>query len=133
MRHTTKAGAVIETLLILAGLALLGKAGMVGASTFKFTGSAEHTDGVVSAILDKGFTADVEFTADQGAAIVFAQTGPFFSAQIGGRVPVIYDPENPTRAMVDEPSALWFVPFVLSVCGFLILIFGFRMRAVRNL
>jgi hypothetical protein len=133
MRHATKAGVVVEAILILIGVALLGKACMESASTYKFTGFADHADGVINAITDHGLRANIEFTDMRGSGMVFSQPGLFFNTQIGQHVPVAYDPDNPASASVNTLSALWFKAVAGAAPGLLFLFFGLRMRAARNI
>ncbi|MGE3624267.1 MAG: DUF3592 domain-containing protein [Bdellovibrionales bacterium] len=133
-RGGRKAGVVVEVILILMGLGLIGKGVLEGAHTYKFTHLAESTEGTINGITKFGFGANVLFVLQpEGKSVVFAQDGFFFRAQTGQRVPVLYDPVNPERGMIDRFTSLWFRPFFLMLPGFILLYFGLRLRGERNL
>jgi hypothetical protein len=132
LRTKTRGGAVIEAILIIAGLALMGKALMNGATSFKFTARAEPVDGIIASIMDYGFTAEIQFAAGPGGGQAFAQHGLFFTQQTGDHVPVIYESATGLAA-VNRISALYFDSFEYGIPALFFLILGFRLRATRNI
>jgi hypothetical protein len=59
----------------------------------------------------------IEFKTPTGESVEFMdERGDFGSYEVGEQVPVLYDPNEPTQAIVGESTAtLWFWPIVCGV------------------
>ena len=131
--YLRKGGTVLEILIIVAGLALLGKAFTTGAATYKLVNLAEPSDGVITGTADYGFTVHVQFAAEKGVLYVFDQTGFIHGREVGDRVPVLYDPQNPNNATLHLAGAIWFKPIIFTLGAVVLLLIGSHMRYTRNL
>jgi hypothetical protein len=133
-RRSTKAGAVIEAILILAGFGLLIKGAMAGASTFRFVHAPGITEGTgtIAGASNYGFTLDVQFTASTDQMVAFAQdTLPVY--HVGDQVPIIFDLANPAHAAIDKVLLVWFDTIAFSFGGLLVAGYGFSLRNKRSI
>jgi hypothetical protein len=133
-RRSRKAGVVIETILILAGLGLLAKGGMTGTSAFRFSHAAEtmETTGTVTGTGNYGFKFYVQFSPAADQTVGFAQDClPLY--HMGDEVPVIFDPASPYHAAINRIAAIWFDAVAFSLGGFILAGFGFRLRGRRSI
>ena len=134
-RRSMKAGAVIEAILILAGLGLLAKGAMAGTSAFRLVHKAEITEGTgtVAGISNYGFTVDVQFTASADRMAAFTQD--YFPSyyHVGDQVPIIYDGANPSHAVINKFSTIWFDTIFFSLAGLIVAGFGFNLRNKRSI
>jgi hypothetical protein len=133
VNYLRKGGTLLEIIIILAGLAMLVKTFEVGASTYKFVNLSEQADGVVNGTADHGLTLNVQFAAMKGTLYVFTQTGPFFSYQVGDKIPVLYDPDYPANGMVHSAASIWSKPLFFLFIGVALLLVGSHLRYTRNL
>ena len=131
--YLRKGGTVLEILIIVAGLAMLAKAFTTGATTYKLVNLAESADGVISGTANYGFTAYVQFAAEKGVIYVFTQTGFIHGRNVGDRVPVLYNPQDPSDATLNMSGAIWFWPIVYTMVAILLLLIGSHLRYTRNL
>jgi hypothetical protein len=72
----------------------------------------------------------VSFKTERKKTVVFKAGGwtsilssPFY--QVGNQVPVLYDPYNPTNAVIYTVDFLWVLPFVLTGIGLFLFYIGF--------
>lgn len=87
--------AILGLLLVGGGVvALIGKAA--------FVHSAERARGVVRDSEQGPFHTVVEFTAADGQQIEFRQNG-LAAHSVGDTVDILYPPENPDAAFIDDP------------------------------
>jgi hypothetical protein len=132
-RRTTKAGIVLESLLFLAALGLFWMAFSAGADTFKLINSGETANGVITNVSKHGFSFLVQFNSGSSGQRVFEQEGLAWGRHTGDEVPVIYDPNNPERAVVDWVSLMWSRSLGFALAGLALFILGFRLKGARSL
>lgn len=87
-------------------------------SVWGFAVNASSAHGVVTSLNAGGSHPQVRFTTAAGEVVEYAQNGLIFGYQVGDDVVVIYDPQRPTKAIVNTFGARW---------GFAVL--GFMMGA----
>jgi hypothetical protein len=133
MRRMTKAGILLETLLLLAGLGLMVESFMSGTETYKLLNAGQTVDGLVTGVDNLGFSIYVQFTPSAGESRVIQQDGFVFEYKIGEQAPVLYDPANPLTAGVNNFGVLWFKTICFGLLGFAAFVFGLRLRAGRSL
>jgi hypothetical protein len=117
-----------HVLLIVLGLGCLAGAALLWQGTARFVGTAQRTQGVL---------AGYEEAADSGTSPLYY---PVISFEAGGReysfrtgvassarpyaagqaLPVLYDPANPKRALLDRGMELWFAPAICALIGLLL-------------
>lgn len=117
----------------LVGVLLIGAAIVLVATTTRFLANAERTEGTVIEVNAKtsiSRDADrrrrertfwyptVEFTAGGGDTFSFEGTGANPPAyQVGDRVPVAYDPDNPSDARIASFGSAYLLPMILGGLG----------------
>jgi hypothetical protein len=131
--HKTKGGIVFETLFICAGLAFFAAAFLEGTQTYRFMHKAEEMDGSVAQVDNHGFTLEIVFKPAVATEVAFPQNGLLFNYKMGDQVPVLYDPDIPSIASLDNFSALWFRTATRLIAGIILFGIGLKMRAGRNL
>ena len=83
-------------------------ASIVGAVfTRQFVGSAKSAAGVVMQLNAGGSHPQVEFTTDAGEVVSYAQNGMIANYRQGDAVEVLYNPQQPREAAVNNFWALW--------------------------
>jgi hypothetical protein len=132
-RRMIRAGIVIETLLLLAGLSLVAEAFMDGTATYKLVNAGQSAEGAITGVENGGFSVNIQFTPSSGSTAVFQQDGFLFGSKTGEQVPVVYNLANPAEAVMNSFSALWFRPIIWSLAGFFLFMFSMRLRAKRSL
>jgi len=93
-----------------------------------------------STVTRTSYRAVVRFTDGAGRSIILRDTIAFNppSFAVGQRVPVLYDPQRPARALIDRGARLYLVPGVagvfaaLMVLGSLQRLFDRRLAADLN-
>jgi hypothetical protein len=133
MHRMTKAGVLLETLLLLAGLGLLVESFMSGTATYKLLNAGQAVEGLITGVDNYGFSIFVQFTPSEGEPRVIQQDGFVFEYKMGEQVPVIYDPANPAAAAVNDFGVLWFETICFGLGGFIAFVIGLRLRVGRSI
>lgn len=102
--------------VVVAGSAAIALALLDARSTWSFIERAERADGVVTGLYAGATHPKVEFETPKGDRITIAGTG-FTRHHAGERVKVLYPPDAPERAKLDEPGVLWFSAGMTSLLG----------------
>jgi len=126
--------ALLGTMALIAGLALLAGAALTfveGRERVAAYASAEATPAATAPGKETPAapgTVRVRFTTHAGQPVVAPLETGLFGAAIdlsGGPIPVLYDPAQPQRAVLDHPLALYDVPLLLLPPGLgLLLVFA---------
>jgi hypothetical protein len=102
----------------LAGLMLLGAAGLFGYQAAIFRNHAARADGVVIGLRAGGSHPTIQFHAAGGDAIKFDANGFIFGYSKGDAVRVLYDAAAPQRtAALAAVGSFWFWPISFSAIG----------------
>ncbi len=105
------------------GLIMLAVAVLQFWRTAQFLDGAERAEGEVFRVtvsMGSGTrltNGHVSFQADDGQWHVFRTGHDNRAYVVGDRLPVVYRPEDPTRARVDGLLSLWFVAAVWAILG----------------
>ncbi len=97
----------------------------VGISNVRFVSHAKHADGVV---IDLVWSSSGKGGSSAAPVVRFELDGKGFtfrggvssrppSYSVGEKVPVLYDPEDPSKAKIDGFWDLYFLPFVFALLG----------------
>jgi hypothetical protein len=87
-------------------------------SVWGFAADASSAQGIVTRLNAGASHPQVRFTTAAGEVIEYPQNGWISGYQVGDQITVLYDPQRPTKAVVNTFGALW---------GFTLL--GFTMGA----
>lgn len=112
------------SLWLVAGGGLLAVVGIVlMIRHHRFLARAKRTSGTVTEIVAYGSSElpVVEFESPDGVITFRSSTGS--AHRVGETVPVAYDPEKPTRAVIDTRALVWMIR-VVTVVGILIVAMG---------
>ncbi len=108
-----------------AGLVILASGFLLVSQTQSFIQHAHLTQGVAISS-ESAWTPVVQFTTQDGQAVEFISKAqghsPFYA--LGDSVPVIYNPENPEEAEINEPNYLWATHRALFLVGCVFSIVG---------
>jgi hypothetical protein len=134
-RKGVKAGVVLETILILAGVALIAKAVTTSLESYRFVNNADvqKEEAVIVAIGNHGLRANIQFMYTNNETIAFAQDGFFVKNNIGDHVTALYNFNNPAGTRLDRVDAIWGIAALFGLGGAILLLVGWRLRANRNL
>ena len=103
----------------------LGLAGLVGAGVLawlEMNGSRQATANGV--IVDFAVGPVVEYTTGQGAIVQFRSAVRSTTFARGQRVPVAYDPADPSDAAIDGFIGRWFLPGLFAMIAGVFLVIG---------
>jgi hypothetical protein len=132
--NNTKGGVVIETILILLGIGLIVHALMVSSENYKFTQTAQHSEGTILSSAYMGLSHNIQYAPPgQESGAVFVQHGPIPHHALGDHVPVLYDPQNMNMAKVEGFATVWFDPIENIIVGLVLIIVAFRVRGRRSI
>jgi hypothetical protein len=71
----------------------------------------------------------IEFEAQRRTVRFKDWVGSNFRTPMGGLVPILFDPQHPTNAMIDRPIMNWIPWAPMMAVGTLLLISGLRQRS----
>lgn len=114
---------LISWLLIVAGVGMLGMALLDARSTRLFIERAQRAEGVVTSLYAGAAHPKVEFKTPAGDPVTIAGTG-FTRHRQGQSVRVLYLPNLPEHAKLDEPGVLWFSACMTGLLGAALLAAG---------
>jgi hypothetical protein len=112
------------------GICLLFAALFIGLAKLGFINASSTAPGTVVRLNAGGSHPEISFTTSSGEVIEYPQGGWIFGYQVGDIVTVLYDPQNPHEACIDNTSALWFAPFILSVISTVFIVTGLSRAIV---
>jgi hypothetical protein len=125
---------LVAWVFLLLGLGLLGGGGVAASKVKAFADRALSAEGTVIELRgSETYRPVVEFTAASGQRRTFAHgvssSPPAFD--VGERVTVLYDPEDPRDARIAGTFSLWFLPIVLGGMGAVFALIGGGILAAR--
>ena len=140
MRQRSAVGMVV---LMLVGVGMAVGAGAWYLSNRAFARKGMRAEGTVIAVL-KGhrysrrqwrttYTPSIQFETAQGQSVIFQGPSGSSGHRVGGKVRVLYDPDEPTKAKIDTFAALWLGPIILGGMGVVFaIIAGLSLRNLKK-
>jgi hypothetical protein len=114
---------LIGLIFVGAGIITISVALLDVRSTWTFVERAQRAQGVVTGLYAGAAHPKVGFTTPAGDQITIAGTG-FTRHRTGDQVTVLYLPDAPEHAKLDEPGVLWFSACMTSVLGLVLFLAG---------
>lgn len=119
------AGSAIEFVSVMLVRRSLRKLRAGGKATGEVVGSETTIDTSGRGSAKTFFLPVIRFTTQDGRVIVFtSDTGGRVERPKGSIVTVLYNPERPQDATLNEFTALWLFPIITAACGLPFLLAG---------
>lgn len=123
---------VLGVLFLGIGVLLILASAVWAGSTASFVAGAASAPGEVVALNAGGSHPEIGFTPSGGAPIQYPQGGLIAGYTVGDEVRVLYAPDDPTRATIDNAGALYGFPLIGLAMGLMFASIGWMVRRVAR-
>lgn len=119
---------VLGVLFLGIGALLVLASALWAGSTASFVAGAGSAPGKVVALNAGGSHPEIEFTPEGSTPVQYPQGGLIAGYAVGDDVQVLYAPDDPIRATIDNPGALYGFPLIGLAMGLIFASVGWMLR-----
>ncbi len=121
---------LVNTILILAGIGLIGAGAVALKNAYKLIGQGETAEATVTGRSSfAGLHPEIEFVSPAGGKIGYRQTGITFGLKPTQKVDVIYLPSDPINsASINTVGGVWGDAVLFFLFGLLAFFVGMKMN-----